>query len=43
MEVLLYPNDTLDQTVEEFDFENNDLNLEELKKEMWDLLKAKRV
>ena len=42
MEVLLYPNDTLDQTVEEFDFENNDLNLEELKKEMWDLLKAKR-
>ena len=25
MEVLLYPNDTLDQTVEEFDFENNDL------------------
>ena len=42
MEVLLYPNETLEQVAEEFDIENNDVNLDELKKEMWDLLKASR-
>lgn len=42
MEVLLYPNETLEQVAEEFNIENNDVNLDELKKEMWDLLKASR-